>query len=102
MAYGPNQTNIVKGVVGSKTVTTAGTPERLSVTHVYVKSVLIYGLNTNTDVAFADLADAAPADGVNNVPVEIKPPHENMLVDLYNIWIDVAVNGEGVRYQGLY
>jgi hypothetical protein len=102
MKYGPNQTNVVKGVVGSKTVTTAGTPERLSATHVYVKSVLIYGLNTNTDVAFADLADAAPANGVNNAPVEIKPPSADMLVDLYDIWVDVVVSGEGVRYQGLY
>jgi len=88
---------------GEKTVTAAGTAERLATGSRYnvaVLSVTIKALSTNTgkiyvgdhEVASTNGLDLDPRDSVDLVGTEKHP------INLSKIYIDSAVNGEGVRF----
>lgn len=88
---------------GEKTVTAAGTRERLvagSRDETAVLSVTIKALSTNTGkvyigdhtVASTNGLDLDPRDSLDLVGVK------GSLISLSSIYIDSAVNGEGVRF----
>lgn len=89
----------------NKIVALAATPEKLHPTDLWVKSVIIQGLSTNTDLVY-----------VGNYSFQnqcIEPKRslviygDNMdhgtsgIINLNDIYIRVAVNGEGVSFTYL-
>lgn len=78
----------------TKTVASAGTPEALGVGT--AKEVFIFPLRTNTGVVY--WGTSATNDTQNGVlPTVISAP-PGKVINLAQIFIDVTVNGEGVRY----
>lgn len=75
-----------------KTVAASATPERLSATHLYCRQVTIEPLSTNTDEAFCDQG-ATPA---LLLPRNFGVTNGEQLIDLYEFFVRVAVDGEGV------
>jgi hypothetical protein len=84
---------------GSKTVAATGTPEKLVASATLVEGVIISPLLTNTGDVFIGFASA---DGTQSIPlpVALNAPDGKKL-DLSTIYVDVAVNGEGVRYSSI-
>lgn len=96
----------VMGAV-TKTVTTAGTPERLSANDLYVRCVHLQAVSTNTGIAFVgtSLANAvsgtayALVKGSATVPatqVSFCPMSAGPRINLKDIWVGVATNGDKV------
>lgn len=95
----------------SKTVTTAGTPERLSATSIPVKQVCLQcsSANSGTTCFFgASSAGALAATGVTLVKPTASIPdalvcfgdlgnNSGPKLDLTNIWVNVATNGDEVN-----
>jgi len=89
---------------GEKTVTAAGTREPLSTgkrEDVAVLSVTIKALSSNTDKVYIGDHNVAstngfPLDPRDGVTLETDDPKH--LINLSKIYIDSAVNGEGVRF----
>lgn len=80
----------------TKTVAAVGTPERLVAVSTLVDSVVISPLRTNTAAVFWG-TNSANDTQAHDLPVALQaPPGEK--IDLYGIYIDVTVAGEGVRY----
>jgi hypothetical protein len=84
---------------GQKTVTTAGTAVQLSASQVVNGPLMVKALDTNTGVV------ALGNDGANDVTVSngIRLSKGEAIVydfvgDLASIWVDSAVNGEGVSW----
>lgn len=78
----------------TKTVAAAGTPEALGTGTCH--EVFIFPLRTNTGVVY--WGTEATNDTQNGtLPVVITAP-DGKVLDLANIFIDVTVNGEGVRF----
>lgn len=86
---------------GRKTVTTAGTAERLvSSTSVRCNSVCISALSTNTGtVCVGSSAVVAAAGTRRGTPLAASESVTYTAADLSLIWLDVTVNGEGVSYS---
>ena len=87
---------------GQKTVTTAGTAVALGTTQID-GSLMVKALDTNTDIV------AIGNDGANDVTVSnglrlgAGQCHVFQHVsNLGNIWLDSAVNGEGVAWMKMY
>jgi hypothetical protein len=93
-------------VLLSKTVTAAGTAEALSATSIRVAAVTIQAKSGNTGSMYVGDSTVSAATGIMiGVPVANKTPSfvriqaddSTNLFDLAHIWIDAAVNGEGVN-----
>lgn len=91
---------------GRKTVTTAGTRERLVAQTANQKtcSVCIVGLSTNTGLITVG-GDAVVATAATRAGVPLNPGEAVTLgngavnrISLADIWIDSTVNGEGVSF----
>lgn len=89
----------------NKTVALAATPEALTATSEYVKSVTIQGLATNTDFVYVgdstgQLYAVAPGKSIciHGDGLDYGGFGE---IDISLIWIRVLVNGEGVSYLAL-
>lgn len=79
---------------GKQTVTTAGTRVQLAST-TSTKTITIRALKTNTDLIFVGNVTVSSANGFQ------LSPSETVSIDLDNlskVYLDSAVNGEGVTY----
>jgi hypothetical protein len=99
-ASGTNSSTTAATVAsGSKTVAATGTPEKLVASATLVEGVIISPLLTNTGDVYIGFAST---DGTQSIPlpVALNAPDGKKL-DLSTIYVDVAVNGEGVRYSSI-
>jgi len=83
-----------------KEVTAAGTAERLSATHIVPAMVIIQAETDNTGLVAiggsnVDVTETSQ-EGTQLYAGDIMPPLYD--VDLYDIWVDSAVNSDGVTY----
>lgn len=86
---------------GSKDVAVAGTPVRLAAVDTFVDSLEVKAKSTNGGLIKVGFS--------NNVPLWELTPTEwkgwkatpGKKINLKNIWIDAAVNGEGVIWQSM-
>ncbi len=82
----------------SKTVTAAGTQEQLSTTVGWVSQVIIRAKVGNTGAIYVGRSTVSSS----NPPLEagasitLNSPIRQPIIQLTDIWIDSAVNGEGV------
>ena len=83
---------------GQKTITAAGTAERLSTGQVVNGSVMVKALPANTgNIYVGNVAgDVASTNGMILEPGDVVI--FNHIGDLREIWIDSAVNSEGVAW----
>lgn len=81
----------------SKTVAATGTPEALG--SGTFREVIIYPLRTNTGAVYWGTTSTDNAQH-GTLPVVLSAPDGENL-NLASIFIDVTVNGEGVRYIGI-
>jgi hypothetical protein len=93
----------------SKTVATAGTPERVSATNLYARCIHFQAASTNTGLAYLGTSSASAlagagmvlAKGSLTVPATDLAvcPHDwrGPRVNLYDFWANTAVNGEEVN-----
>lgn len=85
---------------GSKTVTTAGNPVRVAAQSTRVYWVEIQAKCGNTGNIFVGDSTVSSTVGTTLTPctsLQMKPnPGDRSVIDLYNVWLDSAVNGEGV------
>ena len=80
---------------GQQTVATAGTRVQLTTTNTPIWSVTVKALAGNTGDIYVGGADVAAANGF------VLAATESISLDVDNltdVWIDAAVNGEGVSY----
>lgn len=81
---------------GRETVAAAGTEEQMPT--VTCVAVSVKALSTNTGVVYLGAAGVSSANGREMEPGEVL----DLAVDNVNrLWLDVAVNGEGVTYLAL-
>jgi hypothetical protein len=81
---------------GQKNVTTAGTPVAIASTAA-VQAVIVRSKDTNTSNIFVG------ASGVTSATGHILAPGESVGIaidDLAKVYVDAAVNGEGVTFLG--
>lgn len=85
---------------GRKTVTTAGTQERLVAASQIVNGpVAIKAIWNNSDIVYVGGSDVSSANGYElSAKEEIIIP---FVGDLINTWVDVGVDGEGVTWLAL-
>lgn len=83
---------------GQKTITAAGTAERLSTGQVVNGSVMVKALPANTGNVYVGnvSGDVASTNGMILEPGDVVI--FNHIGDLREIWIDSAVNSEGVAW----
>lgn len=90
-------------VIGSKSVTTAGTAERLVASSKKVQRVILVSRKGNTgSVHIGDsTVDQSSAPGLQLLAagdkVELVGPRDQV-IDLYDIWVDVSVSDEAVDF----
>lgn len=92
MAY---DTTGYKVGTGSKAVTTAGTPERVSSTHINFESCTLQAKFANTDNLYIGDASVSSTQGIVLIPGASITISKS---DLYYIYVDSAVNGEGLIF----
>ncbi len=80
---------------GTKAVTTAGTRETLVAATTPCLAVTIQAKRANTGYVYVGGATVASTDGVDLAPGESMTLGVD---DLVKIYLDVSVNGEGVKY----
>lgn len=78
-------------VSGDKDVTTAGTPEVLAASQA-VRGVVVRAKSGNTDVIYVG------PESTPTFPIAADEAIELRVDDVAAVWIDAAVNGEGVHY----
>lgn len=85
---------------GSKSVTTAGTRERLVSVSTPCKGVHVTALSTNTQVVVLGGSTVVAAAGtrVGSPVLEAGDGAFIPIDDAYKVYLDVTVNGEGVSY----
>ena len=84
---------------GRKVVTTAGTRERLVSTNTPCKKVTIMALLENTDyIVVGSSTVVASAGSRQGIPLSAGASITLDIDDLYPVYIDSVVNGEGVSY----
>ncbi len=83
---------------GEKTVTAAGTAEALAATATVLVAgvVQVKALDTNTDTVYVG---GATVDAANGWPLAAGEEFTFLIGDLADVYVDAAVNGEGVRYH---
>lgn len=80
-----------------KTVTTAGTAEKLSATALPIRRAVVCALSTNTGVVVVGGSGVIAAAGTRNSPyLNAGDTIELGSVDLSAVYVDSTVNGEGV------
>lgn len=84
-------------LMGKVTVTTAGTRVQLSGTSKPSKAVVIRALETNTGLVYVGDSTVASTNGHRLSPGESVGLE---IADLTNVYLDSAVNGEGISYLG--
>lgn len=93
----------MSAISGQRTVTTAGTAVRLAATSTLINGpLMVKALDTNTGVV------AIGHDGAGDVTVSngLRLLTSEVVVfefvgNLYDIWLDSAVNGEGISWLNL-
>lgn len=89
-------------VSGAKNITLAGTAERLSSVSVPARWVDIQAKFGNTDSVFIGDSTVDSASGITLSPgatITVGNLQRWFTLDLHGIWIDSAVNGEGVTFN---
>jgi hypothetical protein len=81
---------------GNKNVTTAGTAVKLVAATTACKRIYITGKTTNTGIIYIGGSTVASTDGTfiytsQTIVLDID--------DVFKVWIDSAVNGEGVQFS---
>jgi len=76
---------------GTKAVASAGVPERLVASSTFTRAVVVGALLANTGTVY--VGDATPAAELDAGDVIILP-----IDDPYKLYVDAAVDGEGVWY----
>lgn len=89
---------------GRKTVTVAGTAERLSAQSVAIRSVEITALPANTGKiavggSTAKATVAAERGTILNAGATKRLDADDQVDDLNQVWVDASVSGEGVSYS---
>lgn len=85
---------------GRKIVTAAATRERLVATGTWCHKVAITALSTNTGVIVVGGATVIAAAGTRRgTPLLAGETIEYQVKDLYQVWLDATVNGEGVSFS---
>lgn len=85
---------------GRKVVTTAGTRERLVSTNTPCKKVTITALYENTDmIVLGDVTVVASVGTRRGTPLVAGQSITLDVEDLYTIYLDSVVSGEGVSYS---
>lgn len=82
----------------SKTVAATGTPEAMAASGT-AQQVLIFPLRTNTGEVYWGTSSTNDAQHATLPTVLVAPPGK--VIDLADIYLDVTVNGEGVRFIAL-
>jgi len=80
-------------VAGAKAITTAGTPEQITATSTPIKCIVIKAKAGNTGIVYVGNSNTTEVFELS-AKESITIPIDN----LNKIWIDAAVNGEGVVY----
>ena len=88
-------------VTGQKTVTTAGTRERLTSLPYRATSLTIKALKGNTDLVYKGGIDVSSTVGDEISPGGIRNyvAEEGEVIILSDVFLDSAVNGEGVSFE---
>ena len=84
-----------------KSVTTAGTAERLSATHIVPAMVIIQAETDNRGLVAiggsnVDVTETLQ-EGIQLYVGEIMPPLYD--IDLYDVWVDSAISDDGVIFS---
>jgi hypothetical protein len=95
--------DVRKLVTAHKAVTTAGTRVALSATKKVVRKLKVRALTTNTGVIYLGDVTVASTNGyplAAGVELDVTSifPNDNCAVDLNTLYIDAAVNGEGLAF----
>ncbi len=80
--------------VGTKDVTTAGSREQMTATVISVQSVFVKAKQGNAGLAY--ITDTVT--GANKFPLDSGEGVTLPVTDITTIYVDVAVNGEGVDW----
>jgi hypothetical protein len=83
---------------GTKTVTTAGIPERLLDQPYGIAKLDITALNGNNGLVYVGDRNVSSTCGQELAVTSSIPDTITLTDDPYNVWIDVATNGEGVKW----
>lgn len=86
-------------ISGQKTVTTAGTAERLHTGLVANAALMVKALPANTGIMYIGNDGAGDVSSANGMPLSAGDAAVFAFVsDLREIWVDSTVNGEGVAW----
>ncbi len=85
---------------GRKVCAAAATPERLTTDIIPCREVAITALATNTDKVAIGFSNAVRADAASEAGIVLAAGEKTSIpcTAVGNLWLDVAVNGEGVAY----
>lgn len=88
---------------GKKLVAAAATAERLAASATKCKSVTITAKMTNTGVICVGGSTVVAASGANRTGIPLNPGDSVTLDidDLYKVFVDATVSGEGVTFVAL-
>jgi hypothetical protein len=86
----------------AKTVASSATPEALTATPLLVQRVYLYALAENTDDVLLgfDSENSGTVEYFTTLPFTLEAT-PGRAIDLSKIYVQVAVDGEGVGYVGL-
>lgn len=88
-----------------KTVAASGTPERVSATHIFFRSATFYGKNAyrtnNTGSVYLGTTSTNNEQHLEITPggVWVITAPRGMVFDLYDLYLDVATNADGVLVE---
>ena len=88
-------------ISGSKDVTTAGTREKLAASYTPCFTVTIQAKVANSNYVYVGGSSVSSTNGVQLAAgdsVTFSPISREYRYDLSGIWVDAAVDGEGVVY----
>ncbi len=93
-------TGLARNFDGVQTVTAAGTAEALASARTMAFTVTAQAIETNTDAVFVGASTVDSTRGAYLLAGDSYtfPEHPNNVYDLREIFVDAAVNGEGVRF----
>lgn len=83
---------------GTKTVTTAGIPERLLDQPYGVVKLDITALNTNSGLVYVGDRNVSSTQGHELAVTSSSGDTITLTDDPYNVWLDVETNGGGVKW----
>src|SRR6266702_437557 len=99
-----NSTGILSGLFtsitdGNKIVTTAGTRVQLSSSSIPCQKVIVIAMTNNTNIVTVGGSDVVAALATRKgVPLYAGDSYDLYVSNLYLVYIDSLVNGEGVTY----